>query len=399
MQVVAVLALAVFPNAGTAADAAEPSGNVQAKSVAVAKVLRANLDRQIEIAAELLPFQEVDVQAKVAGYVNEINVDIGDRVKQGQVLATLEVPEIAEDAVRAKATVSRYRGQIVHERSMIRRYQAIAHQAEVTYQRLAAVNEESPNLIARQEIDIAASRAQASAAQVDAEQANLIIAQQQLAEAQASERRVQDMLNFARITAPFSGIVTKRYVDVGTMVQTSTSSNTQARPVVQVAEVDRLRLVFPVPESAMVSIKQGESAVVVVPALDKSFSATIWRFAGKADNKTRTMETQIKVDNQNFALEPGMVATVRLTLAHREQVLTVPLGAVSGNQTNASVLIVSPEHKIEERQVSLGMATATRYEVLSGLSENELVIVAGRDRIRVGQQVEPKLVILDKSSH
>ncbi len=372
------------------------SGNDQPKSAAAAKVTRESLVKQIEIAAQFYPFQKVDLQAKVAGYVKDINVDIGDRVTRGQVLATLEVPELREELAKAKAAINRYRGEIAHAQSQIRRYEAIANQAKVTHHRLFSVNQETPNLVAQQDIDVAYAQAQSTAAQVDVQKANLLIAQQQLLEAQARERRVQDLVDFARIISPFSGIVTKRYVDVGTMVQVGTESTTQALPVVEVSEVNQLRLIFPVPESAMALIQPDASATVEIPNLHKTFNTKIWRYAGKSDAKTRTMETQIKVENPNFEIKPGMVATVRLTLEQSGDTLTVPLGAVLKNQSGASVLVITPDHHIEERQVKLGLETSTKYEVVSGLSEKELVIVAGRNQLRVGDVVEPKLVTFEQ---
>jgi RND family efflux transporter MFP subunit len=266
----------------------------------------------------------------------------------------------------------------------------------VTHHRLFSVNQETPNLVAQQDIDVAYAQAQSTAAQVDVQKANLLIAQQQLLEAQARERRVQDLVDFARIISPFSGIVTKRYVDVGTMVQVGTESTTQALPVVEVSEVNQLRLIFPVPESAMALIQPDASATVEIPNLHKTFNTKIWRYAGKSDAKTRTMETQIKVENQNFEIKPGMVATVRLTLEQSDDTLTVPLGAVLKNRSGASVLVITPDHRIDERQVKLGLETATKYEVVSGLSEKELVIVAGRNQLRVGDVVEPKLVTFEQ---
>ena len=362
------------------------------KSAAVAVVARENLTRQIEIAAQFQAYQDVDVHAKVAGYVKVINVDIGDRVTGGQVLAVLEVPEIEEDLARAKAAVNRYRAEIVHDQSQIRRYEAISRQAALTHRRLASVNQESPNLVAQQDIDVAFAQAQAAAAQLASERANLAVSRQQLAEAEARERRMRDLLDFSRITAPFNGIVTKRYVDTGTLVQKGIASNTQAIPVVRVAQVDLLRLVFPVPETNMARIQVGAHVAVAVPSLGKTFDARVWRYSASSDDATRTMETQVLIENPKFELKPGMLASVTLALEHRDDALTVPLEAVSGNKTNPTVWVVAPNKRIEERKVVLGIETPTKYEVLSGLSENEQVIVAGRDRLKVGETVEPKRV-------
>lgn len=363
-------------------------------TAAIATVVRADLVKSIQIASEFKPFQEVDVHAKVAGYVQVINVDIGDYVKTGQVLAVLEVPELEQDVARTRAAKRRSQQDIEQARSQILRYQAIARQADLTYRRMASVNEQSPNLVAQQEIDVAQAQANATAAELAAHRAALAAAEQQLAEAEANARRAVTYEDYATITAPFDGVVTKRYADTGAMVAQGTRSSEQAMPVVRVAQVDPLRLSFPVPESDIAAVRVGGPLQVHVPALNRSMTARIWRFSGKADESTRTMETQVLMDNPSRALKPGMVASVDMTLDRRPQALSIPIeaAAITGDPHRSNVLVVAKDDRVEERPIVLGIQTATHYEVESGLAVGERVIIAGRSQFRAGQKVIPKQV-------
>ncbi len=366
-------------------------------SAAVARVVRQDLVSTLQIASEFRPFQEVDVHAKVAGYVKVINVDIGDRVRQGQLLAVLEVPELEQDRTRALAAERRSQEDIRRAQSEIRRYQAIARQAQITYRRMASVNERSPNLVAQQEIDVAQAQADAAAAELSAREATLSAAVEQLAEAQAREARAATFAEYAKIIAPFDGVVTKRYADTGAMVAQGTQSNQQAMPVVRVVQVDPLRLSFPVPESLIPLVHVGVPLQIYVPALKRDLQAKVWRFSGKADDATRTMETQLLIGNPSFELKPGMLATVEFIVDQRKAVLAMPIEAVpeGGAHQRAEVLLVNADNRVESRHVELGLHTATKYEVRSGLAEHDRVIIAARSQFHEGQTVVPKVVSFD----
>jgi RND family efflux transporter MFP subunit len=370
-------------------------------TAAVVAVVPADLVKSLAIASEFKPFQEVDVHAKVAGYVKVIKVDIGDLVRTGQVIAVLEVPELEQDVARTRAAQRRSQQDILQARSEILRFQAIARQADLTYRRMFSVNEQSPNLVAQQEIDVAQAQANASAAELSARRAALAAAEQQLAEADANARRAATYEDYATITAPFDGVVTKRYADTGAMVAQGTRSSEQAMPVVRVAQVDPLRLSFPVPESEIAAVRVGGPVVVHVPAIERSMTTRIWRFTGKADEATRTMETQVLIENPSRDLKPGMTASVELTVDRRPRALAIPIeaAAITGDPHASNVLVVAKDDRVEERPVVLGMQTATQYEVVSGLAAGERVIVAGRSQFRTGQHVIPKIVSFRSASN
>lgn len=393
----APLLLPLLAASGGCSDHGGSNGTaVKSASVAaVAPVVRTDLLSTLNIASEFEPYQQVDVHAKVAGYVKRIDVDIGDAVKEGQVLAILEVPELEQDLARAHAAVLRARERIRLVRSNIRRAEAIAHQAELTYKRMYSVNRTTPNLVAQQEIDLALSQADATAAELSSRQAAALVAEQELAETQAEELKAQALADYATIRAPFTGIVTKRYADTGAMVPQGIQSSQQAMPVVRITQVDPLRLSFPVPES-MVSLVHADAPVTVrVPSLSRIFDGKIWRFTGKTTDITRTMETQLLIPNPRFELKPGMLASVEFVLARRDQVLAIPVEAVDEDGKEPAVLVVDPDGKVEDRKLKLGIKSPDRYEVISGLAENEKVIVAGRSRFVPGQTVQTRTVSFD----
>ena len=215
---------------------AEPA----ATPVAVSQVKRDSIVRKVTLAAEFRPYEEVELHAKVAGYLREINVDVGDRVQKGQPLATLEVPEMAQDVAQAAASRARSEADVVRSRVELQRAQTTAKLAQLSYDRLSAVLKSRPNLIAQQEIDEAKTRADASREQVDAARAALAAAEQQVHASSASETRAKTIEAYTRMTAPFSGVITRRYVHPGAMIPAGTSSS--ALPVVRLSNDERLRL-------------------------------------------------------------------------------------------------------------------------------------------------------------
>jgi RND family efflux transporter MFP subunit len=377
---------------------AEPSSSAALPIVAVARAAPADLAKTVVLTAEFRPFQEVEVHAKVAGYVKEIMVDVGDRVKSGQTLAVLEVPEMSDDVARADAAKKRSEAEVEHANDELTRAEAAHEAAHVSYQRLFDVSKQRPNLIAQQEIDDARAKDLAAEAGVSAAKSAKAAAEQGVEVSHVEQQRTNTMLAYTKITAPFTGVISKRYADTGSMIQAGTSSNSQAMPVVRLSQIDLLRLVLPVPEEIVSHIRLGEAVEVRVPSLNRTFLGKVSRFSDAVSTATRTMETEVDVPNTNLTLVPGMYAEANLTLDHREKALAIPLMAVSTQGDKTSVFVVNADHKVEERQVKLGLQTANRTEVLAGLHDGDLVVVGNRSQIQQGLQVTPKQVELAKMS-
>ena len=369
-------------------------------AVAVAQVKTEDLSRNVILTAEFKPYQNVDVMAKVAGYVRQINVDIGDRVKTGQLLAILEIPEMTDDLTRAKANYQRSVAEVQRAKDELERAKSAHEMSHVSYTRLNGVNKQQPGLVAQQEIDDAHSKDLVAEAQVSAANSALAAAQEQVSVAQAEQARVSTMMEYTKVIAPFTGIVTKRYADTGSMIQAGTTSQYQAMPLVQLAQSDVLRLILPVPESAVPTIHLGQQVEVHVPTMNRSFPGTVRRFANELSLQTRTMDTEVDVTNPDYLLMPGMYAEVNLTLTHRGGVLGVPVTAVdidsegAGSAKTGHVMVVTHNNLVESRKIQLGLETATDIEVLSGLNDGDFVVIGSRSALQPGEEVKPKLTTL-----
>lgn len=359
-------------------------------TVAVAKAQTEDLSRDLVLTAEFKPFQEIDVMAKVAGYVKVMNVDVGDRVKPGQALATLEIPEMEDDRARAQAGVERSQAEVARARDELQRAQSAHEVSHLTFTRLTNVSKQRPGLVAQQEIDDAQSKDLVAEAQISAARSNLAAAEQQVHVNTAELQKVKTLAGYTRVTAPFAGVITKRYADTGSMIQAGTASNTQAMPLVRLSENSLLRLILPVPESAVPTVHIGQQVDVRVPTLNRTFPGRVARFSDKVAVATRTMDTEVDVPNANLLLIPGMYAEVNLALDRHKNVLAIPVTVVDAGQ----VMVVTPDNRIEIRKVELGLETATKVEVRSGLKAGDLVVIGSRAGLLSGQDVKPKLTTM-----
>ena len=320
----------------------------QAPVVVVIRAGREDLVRPVEFTAELKPYQDVDLYGKVAGYLKTISVDIGDQVRKGQVIATLDLAPQEADLARAKAAYEK---------------------ARVNYDELKEIAAKKPGLIAA--VDLEDARADCDKAEADL-------------------RYAQVMVGYANIIVPFDGVITRRYVDQGALIQSGVTSSTQAMPVVHLAETSRLRMDFPVPESLVPKVKPGIRVLVQVNATGQALQGTISRVADKLDDSTRTMLAEIDIDNHSKQLTPGMYATVTVDVDRRKSALAVPVLALSGSD-KSSVWVVNDQDRLEKRQVALGLQTADDVEILQGLKPGEQVVVSDAGVLTTGETVSPEL--------
>ena len=362
---------------------------------AVAK--RASIGNTFSVAGEFDPYQEIEVHAKVAGYIRKINVDIGDRVKTGQILAVLEVPELMAQLQGTAAGVRHSQQEVIRARNEVARDEAQHVALHANSLRLQQASTARPGLIAQQELDDAQAKDQASEAQVDSAKSALAAAEQQLQMSQANHSQISAMSDYTRIIAPFDGVVTWRYADTGALVQAGTTAS-NSQPVVKLAEVNVLRLRIPVPESLVSSVHIGQQADVVVHATGEHFTGTVTRFTDSLDRTTRTMQVEIDVPNDKYKLQPGMYADVRLQVQNHPDALTVPIQAVQHDNGKAQVLMLDRQNRVQPRPIETGLEDPQRVEVLSGLQEGDRVIVGNFGSFQAGQVVEPKLAKLTDSS-
>jgi RND family efflux transporter MFP subunit len=346
--------------------------------VAVSPATREDIAREVVFDSELRPYQEIDLHAKVSGFVQSITVDVGDHVKEGQLIAQLELPEVQHDLDRATAAQHRAAQQI-------RRAQAGWDDARVTLERMAAVEKAQPNLIAQQDIDTATAKERGA-------EADLAAARDQESASAAEVNKLKTMLQYAKITAPFEGVVTKRYADKGALIQAGTSSSTQAMPLIRLSQNSFLRLVFPVMASCVPAVKGGATVEVSIAGLNRKIEAKITRSAQKVDFATRTMETEVDIPNPDYSLIPGMYASVTLPVERKANALVVPITAIARKGDSASAYVVNKGGIIEDRAVKLGLESPFKVEILSGVNEGDMLFIGNRSGVKPGQHVTPKIV-------
>ncbi len=385
--------LALLTSCGTAGKAgAKPRTVQEAVTVGTVKVVRKPMERQLTVSSELVPFQEIDVYAKESGYVKRLLVDYGSHVSQGQLLAVLEIPELQATLQQDRAAIQSLSDQVTNAEHQLGRIQAQHKVVHLEYERLNSVSQSKPGLVAQQEVDDVQGRDLAAEAQVEGAKSNLEAARSNLAASGSKLEHDKAIYAYSQITAPFKGVVTERYANLGTLLQAGTNSSTQAMPLVRLSQEDRYRLVIPVPESYVGSVRIGAPVDVRVPALDRHFPGTVSRTSFDLHAATRTLHTEVDVPNPQGVLLPGVYAEATLTLSRDAEALTVPLESVERESDHAAVYRVDSSDKIDIRQVKLGIDSANDIEILSGLNEGDQVVVSDRASLTAGEQVHPQLV-------
>jgi RND family efflux transporter MFP subunit len=364
--------------------------SAQPPTVGVTNVVKKTLSRKITLSSELVPFQEIDVYAKESGYVQKLDVDYGTHVKAGQTMATLEIPELQAQLEQDEAEIKNAMNQVSRADHELQRYNAQYNALHLEYTRLNQVFETQPGIVAQQEVDDAQGKDLAASSQVDAGKASLEATQSQLAAAKAKLAHDQTLFDYSKITAPFSGVVTERYANLGTLVQAGTNSSTQALPIVRLSQDDLFRLVIPIPESYVRYIRIGDPVSVRVPSLNRTFPGKVARFSVDVRADTRTMHTEVDVPNPERVLMPGLYAEAEVGLDQKDNVPTVPVQALTHEGDKTSVFVLSRDKGVEDRTVQVGLQTTSDAEILSGLNEGEQVVVSDRSGLKPGQKVHPQ---------
>lgn len=318
-----------------------------APSVQVAKPQRRDIARTLSLPANISPWYRATLYAKVSGYLKWIGFDKGDEVKKGQVLAVIDAPEVQDDLEQAEADY------------------AIK---KLTHERLLSVWKENPDVIAKQDVDVAAAAAEAAK--------------------QLTEHRRQ-MLAYTKIIAPFSGTITARFADPGTLIQSAIGSASQANPLFTLMDLDTVRVYVSVPQETAFLAKPGLPVTLGVKERDGAdIQATITRTTEALDPATRTLLVEIDIPNKDHRLQPGMFVNATLLLERRQNALTLPPSAIepASNGRPKSVLVVE-QGKIRRRPVRTGVDDGVWVEVVEGLTGNEDVVVVGRDGVTEDQSV------------
>ena len=370
---------------------AKTKNEQSAIEVGTTPVIERSIGRHLTVSSEFVPFQEIDVYAKEAGYVNQIFVDYGSHVHAGQLLATLEIPELEASLQVDEASIRAQTDEVMRADREVNRAKAQYNALHLQYSRLASVAKTQAGLVAQQEVDDAQGKDLAQESQVEASQGARAAAEGQLAMAKAKLTRDQDLYAYSKITAPFDGIITQRYANLGALMQAGTTS-TQATPLVKLSQENLFRLVIPVPESYVKYIHIGDPVEVRVPSLGRDFQGKVTRFSIDVKADTRTMHTEVDVPNPGGQLIPGLYAEAILPVDQKANALVVPVQAVNHEADKTTVFVVNRSNRLEDRPITIGQQSDNYAEVDGGLSLGEQIVVSERSGLKAGQLVRSKQV-------
>jgi RND family efflux transporter MFP subunit len=364
------------------------AGAAEMASATVAEAQRGTISHTLSLAGQFQPYQVVDVHPKVTGFMVKINVDIGDRVHKGQTLALLEVPELNAQLKGTGYEMQQAQDDLVRAQHEIERAEATHSALHADYQRLLETSKAEPGLVAQQELDDAQSKDLSSESQVDAAKAAAAAAREHTQVAGADNDRVQALKNYTNVTAPLDGVIVWRYADTGALIQSGTNSNEQDIPIVRLSQSGLLRLRMPIPENDVKYVHIGDQMQVRVDAIGRSFTGKIVRFTRDVNFETRTMETEIDVENRDLSISPGMYANTEMQLAHADNVTTIPVEALVLNGDRQTVYSLDEDNRIHIRNVEVGIRGSKLAEIKSGLEPGDRVVVGGQEKYTEGERVD-----------
>ena len=327
---------------------AETAKKEETPPVSVQTVIptRGPITRFVTLPGEIKAYQQATLFAKVAGYLKSIKVDKGDRVQEGALLAEIEVPELVADRARYKAEVE---------------------VAQLDFQRLSDSQKKAPDLVMPQSVDDARAK---------------------LEIAKANLERTQTLLDYSRILAPFTGIITRRMVDAGAFIPAATSGGSaQSAAIVTLADFNRVRLQVGVPEMEASLLALDQPAKATVESLPgRTFEGKVTRFAYALDDESKTMLAEIELPNSTLELRPGMYATVKIGIERKENALLVPADAVVIEKAGSSVFLLDG-NRARKTRVQAGFSDGAQIEIVKGLNGNETLILVGKRALADGQAV------------
>jgi len=362
------------------ADAKEESERVP--SVRVAKVAFTTGSSEIELPADLQAEIETAVYARVEGYIVRRLVDIGWRVKKGQLLMELETPELDQQILQAKAAISQGLAAVKQQEAQVMQTRANLKLAELTAGRWKKLTDEG--VLARQDTDEKLAAFEVRQAELAAGEANIAAARENVAAAQANLHRLDETKSFAKLTAPFDGVITYRNPDIGTLV----SAGASQKEVFRVSDISKIRIFVNVPQAYVSAVRPGTPTVVHVEDINKDYHLKVGGIANALDLNSRTMLAVIRVPNVDGPLMPGMFCRVKLMMPNPPSVLTIPADAVVSRNEGQMVAIVGADKRVHFRKVTVARDTGSNVEVTAGVSPGDRVVLNPTDEVREGAPVE-----------
>jgi len=352
------------------------------RRVEVIQVGRASDKSVIQLPGSIQAITEAPILARADGYLLKRMVDIGDRVRAGQILAEIEAPEMDEQIRQAKATVQQSHAAVDQAAANYERGQADEELARVTAQRWAVLS--AKGVVSKQENDRYQSEYRSLAAATKAFEKALAVQRSNVAAAEANLARLDQVQSYRVVKAPFDGVITLRDVDVGALV------NSGSTLLFRIAQIGTLRIYLNVPQANSSEVHVGQPAQLSVPNLPgRQFAGTVARTANALDPASRTLLVEVHVPNPDGALLPGMYARADLVGSRAHAPLRIPSDALIVRAEGTEVAVVEGGHTVHLQKIEVGRDYGDRLEVVGGLSEGQTIIANPGDVVREGLQVQP----------
>jgi RND family efflux transporter MFP subunit len=340
---------------------------------------------ELLLPGNIEPLYSANLYARVDGYLDRRNVDIGAKVKAGQVLAVISAPEADQQLLQSRATLAQSEAALQQARAALEQAKANAELARLTKERDMPLGQQ--RAISQQIVDGAVQAYDARVADVSAATANITAAEANVTANRANVSRLQQMQGFERIVAPFDGVITQRNVERGDLI--STGSSGASKPLFSIAQSGTLRIQVDVPQSEAVNIQDGQKAAVdVKERLGRAYTGTVIRNAGALNNAARTMLTEVQVDNGDGSLLPGMYAQVKFTLPEQRTSLIIPTSSLVVDHGGMHVVTVAANHTVHFVPVTIGKDMGKEVEILNGLQGSEPLVSSPSDLLNEGDHVE-----------
>lgn len=348
-----------YVNAQHAHAVAQDTQALALRSVLFVRPEVAKGQRTVTLPATLKGQQEAALYARTNGYVKSWTKDMGDRVKRGEVLAVLDTPEVDQDLAQARAAAQQVQARLSLTQTSLARTE----------------NLRESNAVSQQELD--ERRAAFQSAQAD------------LAAVRANVQRLEALQRFAKIVAPFDGVVVRRNVEVGALVASGSGSTNRA--LYELVHDQALRLSIAVPQSFIEGVKVGQEVKLkLLERPQAKLSGTVQRMSGGIDAATRSVQVEVAVDNQDGKLKPGAYVEVALQLSCARPSLMLPPTALQFRQDGPRVAVITPEQTLRLQSVKLGRDLGKSVEVTEGLAAGDAVVLNPPDTIEAGEKVRAR---------
>jgi len=389
--VVALAAGAILAEKHLAASVPPPAKSAEVDSrpqVEVVHPRRVTVAQRLQTNATLAAFEEADLFAKVTGYLSDVRVDIGDHVKAGQILAVIDIPELEQQLAEDQAQLASKQSALETARRQVDHDRANRTLQDITLKRQEALFKDQ--WVPAQMVDQTRADAAVAKANVGVAKANRTLAAHQIDLAAATVEKTKALLAYSQIVAPFDGVVARRLVNRGDLVQAPTG--TLMTPLFTVQRIDTIRVFCDVPENDVPLVHIGDPAIVKPSGLEgKPFIGKVTRFSLRLDPETRNMRTEIDLPNPEEHLYPGMYAEVSLEMNRHPDALTVPSAAVGTDSAGNFVYTVT-DNQIARLAIKIGLTDNGRTEVTAGLSKDTPVVTTFRGAPSPGTAVQPSPV-------